>query len=69
MPCWRCWGSCGSLRVCLMRCDRCGVRRPSWHGGPHTCHRVGGVYRIGSVNHVITEFQLEFLRADYAGLR
>lgn len=51
------------------RCELCGLRRPSWHGGHHVCLKGRGVYRVGPLTKTITDFELEFLRADYAGLR
>ena len=50
-------------------CDDCGATRPSWHGGKHVCLTTSGSYQLGHGRKDMDEQELEFLRADYAGLR
>lgn len=52
-------------------CDNCGAIRPRWHGGKHIClfDDSRDTYDVGPTRYVLNERAIEFLRADYAGLR
>jgi hypothetical protein len=52
-------------------CDECGATRPRWHGGVHVCTfpDSSGTYRVGPETYFFDKHNVEFLRADYAGLR